>query len=471
VRSSSITAARKLVGLVLVVGLTLAAACGRSGGETEDATEDPPEGSGTGGASGSGGGDRLANGEFGDLGTICQDGDPGATPDEPGITDDEIRIGTITDKGAEVRAGLTQEMYDTAVAFADWCNEHGGLNGREVVVDDLDARLTEYPQRIEAACQEDFALVGGGGVFDNTDNGQRVDCGLINIAGYAVTPEARVADLQVQVVPTPVHQLPVQHYRRIQEMHPDVTRFGLLWVDFAGVSTVHQQVDEAVTTLGFDVVFDQTYAPIGEQGWQTFVQNMRDADVQAVELIGEPENLTSLFQAMQAENWYPEVMTLQVNMLDQRLIEEAGDAIDSEVYVRSSTPTFDMDGEIPGMADYLELMESYNPDGRYPAVLGTQSLSALLLFATAVNECGDEVTRQCVMDAAAATEEWTAGGLHAPSTPGNADAIPCGILVRITPDGFVYDEEATEPDDGIWNCARDNVLELSGDYGVAPPEE
>ena len=30
--------------------------------------------------------------------------------------------------------GLNEEMYDTAVAFTEWCNEHGGILGRELVL-------------------------------------------------------------------------------------------------------------------------------------------------------------------------------------------------------------------------------------------------------------------------------------------------------------------------------------------------
>src|ERR687891_227375 len=52
-----------------------------------------------------------------------------ATTTETGLTADEIRLGTITDKGSAERPGLTQEMYDAAVAFAAWCNEHGGIGG------------------------------------------------------------------------------------------------------------------------------------------------------------------------------------------------------------------------------------------------------------------------------------------------------------------------------------------------------
>ena len=74
---------------------------------------------------------------------MCQDGDAsGATA--TGVTDDEIRLGTVTDKGFTGVPGLNKEMYDAAVAFTTWCNEHGGILGRELVLDDLDAALTEY---------------------------------------------------------------------------------------------------------------------------------------------------------------------------------------------------------------------------------------------------------------------------------------------------------------------------------------
>jgi hypothetical protein len=450
--------------------ITALAACSRSDSDSEASSEEETGEDAGGETSGSGDG-RIAAGEFGDLGTVCQDGEASGASDT-GLTDGEIRLGTITDKGSDVRQGLNKEMYDTAVAFAEWCNEHGGINGRALVVDDLDARLTEYPQRIEEACRDDFALVGGGAVFDNADNGARVACGLPNVAGYVVTPEARVADLQVQPVPNPVQQFPVQQYLRMQEEHPDATNYGVLWVDLAGVKTVHDQFVEAVETLGFDVVYDQTYAPIGETGWRNFVQTMRDRGVQGFELVGEPENMTALLGAMQTEGWYPDFITLQPNMYEQRFEDEAGASVgDAEIYVRSAFPTFDMADDVPAMADYIELMETYNPDGKYPAALGAQALSSWLLFAQAATECGDDLSRTCVIENAAAVTDWTAGGLHAPSTPGNAQAIACSNVIQFTPDGFQYNEEVTAPDQGIYNCSPDNVLELTGDYGVTPPEE
>ena len=74
-----------------------------------------------------------------------------------------------------------------------------------------------------------------------------------------------------------------------------------------------------------------------------------------------------------------------------------------------------------------------------------------------------------MLDQAAAQEGWTAGGLHSPQTPGNVVATECSLAIRVTPDGFEYDEEITGPNEGIYNCDPANVAELTADYGVPQP--
>ena len=461
---------RRHVIAVLAVASLAVAACTRAEGETEvgggsggPAVEAPTDAP----ASGGEGGSRLDQGGFGELETVCSDGEPGTTT-EVGLTADEVRLGTVTDKASAERPGLTQEMYDTAVAFAAWCNEHGGIGGREVVIDDLDAKLFEYGQRIGEACQQDFALVGGGAVFDAQDDGARVDCGLINLPGYAVTPQARVADLQVQPVPNPVYSFAAHGYRWLLEANPDVTKLGILWVNLDGPATIHAQTVEMAEQRGMEVVFDEQYRPIGETGWRGYVQKMRDEGVEAFEMIGEPENMVALQQAMQTEGWYPTFTILQPNYFDAKYAEEGAGSVSDATYMRSPFPTFDMADEAPAMADYLELMERYNPEGK-TAMLGMQGLSAFLLFATAANACGAELTRACVLEQSAAQQGWTAGGLHSPQTPGNLVATECSLAIRVTPEGFLYDEELTQPNDGIYNCDPANVAQLTDDYGVEKP--
>lgn len=310
--------------------------------------------------------------------------------------------------------------------------------------------------------------LGGGGVFDSQDAGSRVECGLINVPGYAVSPQARVADLQVQAVPNPVHTFASAGYRWLGARFPEARRLGVLWVNLDGPATIHDQVVEMAEAMGYEVVFDEQYRPLGETGWRGFVQKMRDARVPAFEMIGEPENMVALQQAMLTEGWYPTFTHLQPNFLDQKFVDEGGESVGEATYMRSPFPTFAMADRVPAMADYLELMECYNPDGKV-AMLGLQSLSAFLLFATAAANSGSDLTRACVLEAAAAEQGWTAGGLHSPQTPANLVATQCSLAVRVTSDGFVYDEDLTAPNDGIYNCDPGNVIELTGDYGVARP--
>lgn len=455
----------------LAVLALVAGACTRAEGETEvggaavAGSESSGEQAGQGGGADTG--SRLDQGGFGELEVVCSDGEPG-TATETGLTADEIRLGTVTDKGSAERPGLTQEMYDSAVAFAAWCNEHGGIGGRQVVIDDLDAKLFEYGQRIGEACQQDFALVGGGAVFDAQDNGARVACGLPNLPGYAVTPQARVADLQVQAVPNPVYSFASAGYRWLNGEFPDSTKLGILWVNLDGPATIHDQIVEMAESMGFEVAFDEQYRPIGETGWRGFVQKMRDEGVTAFEMVGEPENMVALQQAMQTEGWYPDFIHLQPNFYDKKFGDEGATSVSDATYMRSPYPTFEMADEVPAMADYLELMERYNPEGK-TAMLGMQGLSAFLLFATAANECGADLTRACVLENAAAQDGWTAGGLHSPQTPGNLVATECSLAIQVTDEGFVYDEELTQPNEGIYNCDPGNVIELTDDYGVAKP--
>ena len=413
----------------------------------------------------------LEEGGFGDLAAVCHEADdPSALTDsDAGVTADSISIGTFTDKGAEIRPGLNKEMYDAAAAFSKWCNEHGGINGRQIELHDRDAKLFEFEAQITAACEEDFALVGGGNVFDDDPNGVRVGCGLPNIPGFVVTPPARVAELQVQPVPNSVYQLAVGAYRRAAELEPQgVKKFGIMTGDLPATQVVRDQTVEAVEGLGFEVVYNRDYASQGETAWRNFVQEMRDADVKVFEFVGEPTNFAALVRAMDTEGWYPDLILQQTNFYDRNLVREAGDVVGPTI-IRGQYYPFELADENKATQDYLDLVNDYVNDGKI-AQLGAQGMSAWLLFAVAADACGADLTRDCLLEEAGKVKDWTGGGLHAAQQPGNRSPSPCFVALSIDADGFEYDEEFTQPTDGIYNCDPKNVVELTGDYGVPRPE-
>lgn len=444
--------------------LIATAACSRdetSG--TSDGTTTTSEGASSDGAN------ALADGGFGDLEDVCQDGDAsGATA--PGVTDDTITVGTITDKGGPVQ-GLNEEMYDTAVAFTEWCNEQGGILGRELVLSDVDAKLFEYEPAMTEACGRDFALVGGGAVFDEDLNDVRANCDLPNIAGFVVSAQARSADLQVQPIPNSLYDIGMGRYNAAARDFPDSgDKYGIMASAIPSVLLVEQQTTEVAESVGFEVAYQYDYQSQGETGWANFVREMKDEDIKILEFIGQPQNLIELTDEMQTADWHPEVILLSTNFYDE-LYRDSANA-EGNLYIQSVFHPLELAEENKATQDYLDLMEQYNPDGKV-ALLGVQGLSSWLLFARAATACGSELTGDCLLSEAAAVSDWTGGGLHARQSPGDDLPGPCFLIMGLDDDGFFYNEEATAPTDGLYNCDEQNVFELSGDYSEygAPPKE
>lgn len=449
-------AARRRTSIAVLALLLVAAACSRSESPSADGTTTTTE------AASNDNSTALDNGGFGDLEGVCKEGDASGSTAR-GVTGTEIRIGSVTDKGFTAAAGLNKEMYDAAVAFAAWCNEHGGILGRKIVVDDLDAALTEYEARITEACEKDFALVGGGAVFDEDPNGVRVDCGLPNIAGYVVSARARNADLQVQPLPNPLAKINVGRYRAAAREFPEgIKRFGIMASNIPAVTLVRDQLLEAAGAHGYEVVYQVDYAPAGESGWANFVADMKAKDVRVLEFVGQPSNLTALNRAMDTAGWYPEVILLSGNFYDANYAAESGD-IAGRLFIQSQFHPFELAKGNKATADYLELMDRYNPDGKV-ALLGAQSISAWLLFAQAAAACESDLTATCLLDNARKADGWTAGGLHAPQTPGNTEPSPCWLALGLDEDTkeFVVDPDATEAAEATYNCETDNIIELTG---------
>ena len=184
---------------VLTVPLVLVA-CGRSsksGGSTT------PTSSASSGAPASSAAASTRRATSARQKAICGKGKPGTTTAR-GLTASEIRIGVTADPGAAVAPGLEQEFFDTAEGFAKWCNDAGGINGRQIVIDKWDAKLFNVGQVITSACQKDFMLVGNGNALDATGVKVRLGCKLGQIPAYVVSPQATVAGLAGAALAEPV---------------------------------------------------------------------------------------------------------------------------------------------------------------------------------------------------------------------------------------------------------------------------
>ncbi len=454
----------RLVAVVAVLAL-VAVACGRS----DDAATDgdgttAPDGATTAPSTSDTGPGR---GEFGDLGKVCGPAPEGATLEatDVGVTADSIQVGTVSDPGFSGRPGLNQEIFDSAEAFTAWCNDAGGINGRKLELRERDAKLTEHQARMIEACDEgDFMLVGGLGVFDDQGQVERLACGLPAI-GSATNPPAVDADLLVSPMPNNLASFPVGELRWLQEEFPDATKkIGILTAGVAVTMTASERMQEAMAALGWEIVYSEKYNAAGEASWRGFAEGMKSAGVRGVIWVADPGNLAALLKSMDEIEFHPDFVRTGGNAYDPLLLSEAGAAADNVYMATTHYPYLDPAVALqnPATQQYLDIVDEFDPGGKI-ASLGVTGFSGWLLFAQAANSCGADLTRDCVWAAASALEEWSGGGLHARQDVAGDVASECFAEIAAVQGEFEIVD--IDPNEGVFRCDPDNVIELHGDYG------
>ncbi len=449
---------RRVLLAVLTVGVLVAAACGsdREGGETGQTSDSSTETT----AAPSGGA-----GDFGDLTAVCGPNEGGGTVvDDPaetqGISQNEIVVGTVSDPGFEGLPGLNQEIFDAGTAFVEWCNAAGGINGKQLTLNLRDAAVTEYQPVLQASCQEDFAIVGSGAVQDNFWPEIGAECGLIDIAGFSVTPDKAglagrdpIEARSVQPVPNPSNRYQVGSYTIIDAEYPDApAHTGILYGDLETTAIQAERVQAGLEQIGHTIVHTAAYNILGESNWSPFAAALQEDGVEWLQYVGTGDNLALLLQAMDEIGYRPEVIAQDANFYDQLWVDAAGPAADG-VFVRTVFNPFEEADTNPAIQQYIEHVEAV--DGKV-ASLGTQAWSAWLMFAQAARDCDldDNLTRSCVLEGAASVEDWTGGGLHAPTNPGANEPPECtmvllvedGAFTRWAPDeGFACGEDSDQP--------------------------
>ncbi len=468
------TTQRRIVAIGLVLGLLAAlAGCSRDSGST--ATDSTESTSSSGGAASG----APANGQFGSItDPVCGPApspsstgstvEVGATsgPNVQGVSATSIKLGVISDVGYSGYPGLNQELYDASDVFADWCNSLGGINGHKIEIDKLDAKLTEYKAAISTACAQDFALVGGGGVFDSTGQADRLACLLPDFPGYVVSPEARGSDLSVQATnggSNTAVSFGLANY--LDEKFPDAgDAVGYITANVNTTIINKQQYQEAGATLGWQTVYDDQYNAVGEQTWLPFAQAIADKKVKGLYFVGSAVNLAKLLGSLAQIDYKLDWVAGPSNIYDPALITEAGDSLDTNnVYINDATTPFQAT-DVPAIPQYEGLFDQYLPKGLKTASLGLNSFAAWLLFAQSAKACGNEITRLCVYDQASHTTSFDGGGLSGQANPSTPE-VPTACFVPVVASSTGFAMIDWNANDGPYNCDPKNVIPLTGSYG------
>ncbi|NPC98150.1 ABC transporter substrate-binding protein [Nocardioides sp. zg-DK7169] len=430
------------VGVVAASLLLVATACG-----TDRDEEDPSAGEETTAAAAA----NLPTDTFGDLEAPCGDGDASGATD-PGVTDETITIGYGDDKGYPATPGLNQEMGDAMDAFVEWCNGLGGINGREIVGNRYDGMILESAKVIKESCGQDFMLVGQGFALDANIEPDRIGCQMPTVAGFAISPQAAMGPMKYEPVPGPVDLFNDADIEVIVENYPEFKNVAFLNSDSPAVDQAGTRYTDNFKGIGItpkDCGVELKSA--GGDNYRAIVQKFKECDVDALFTWTPPSPpIYNFLDAAKVEGFDVPLANAATWYTDGVLKANVGDLTEGTIIALNFQP-FENADVVPAVADYRAVLEQ---TGGEQGLLGMQSASAFLLWATVAKDCGSELTRQCMVDGLAKVNEWTGGGLHGTSDPGNNTPQECAILVTVAGRGY---EQIQPAEKGEWYCSKNGA--------------
>lgn len=402
-----------------------------------------------------GGGEQT----FGDLESPCGEGDASGASDT-GVTEDAITVGYGDDAGFPGAPGLNHEMSDAMKAMIEWCNGQGGINGREVKGNYYDGKITEVNNAITQACNDEvFMLVGQGYALDASQEETRLGCELPAFPAFAVSPQFANAPLMVSALPNPVDFQPITEANWYAKNNPEkAKKLAFMYANYAATQDTAAKAKSTWPQVGMvDLKCDQVYNIGGEADWKPFIQKLKDCGAEVVTFIGSPfPNFQNALEAADQLEFRPDWL-LQANFYDAKFAEWNTNGYADDIYVRLQDVPLEFADDSPATQAYIDIVEESGGD---ISALGIHAASAFLLWAQSVKACGDEVTRDCVLEEASGVHDWDAGGAHGAMDPGANLPGECEVVVSLT--GTEW-EQVTPEQTGEFDCDENNVQEVTGE--------
>ncbi len=230
------------------------------------------------------------SGRFGTLDSPCGPGDATGATDQ-GVTDEAIRIGYGDDAGYQGSPGLDHQTSDAVEAFVAWCNEQGGINGRQVDATYYDAKVTEVTNVMTAACAEEFFLVGELFVFDDGQEPTRRECGLPAVPAAAGTARFANAPLKWEPMPSAIDRASVYGGVTLREMYPEkVKKAGVVYGDYAGHEGPEGPGGRGLhrPRVGVPARVCLRLQHRGEADWKPLIQRFKNCGAEVVYYVGAP---------------------------------------------------------------------------------------------------------------------------------------------------------------------------------------
>jgi ABC-type branched-subunit amino acid transport system substrate-binding protein len=416
---------RKGAGVLAVLVLTAGAACGNRTGDGDDAepTDD---------------GNEVEAGESTDV----------------GVTGDSITIGVIADLTGVV-PGLFKAAPDAVKAFAAMVNEEeGGINGRELLVEEFDTGTNDNGNRLayEEACDQVFASVGSESAFDTGGYEAVKECGFPHLAGF--TTDDAVDELDFVFPRTSADYASVGAARWLAEEFPEAVKNSAIF--FGNVPVTERsarQLMEARRSVGWEFPYEQPVATL-ESNYTPHALEMKNRGIQAFAFVADVNNIVRLQKAMREQDVSVVVADVNTQGYSEDYLEAVGPAGEGS-YVPLGHALLEEADEIEALNDYVTWLEKVAPDAN-PTSNGLQAWMKAQLFYDAATAVGEDLTREALIEELSSMTGWDANGLIPPIDVG--DPVPkqgCFVMAQVQDGAYVR----VFPEEGF-HCSPDDIYKF-----------
>jgi hypothetical protein len=406
----------------------------------------------------------IAIGVWPGVGKICEPG-PAVPPRSAVWASKTINIAVFNDAANTITPGLEVEFPEQATAFADWCNAAGGINGRKIVIDNRDAALFNAAQQTTAACQSDFMAVGGGMALDQPAVPIREKCGLGQITGYVVSNASDLASDQVDPGGGNTDSIPAGYFGAMTKAYPKAVKAaGMGAGDTPSVLQPETKAEFGAEAQGWKVV-DFLEPPVSVENWAPYVEQYQTKGGHGP-VARRRFQLHSLRPGDDHGRLPPRLRLLGTQFDNSQTQKDVADNPSlPPVYIETGWWPLAQASQNPSTEELVTIMHKY-AKGDPIDFDDEEGVESWLLWAKAASACGASLTVTCVLNHAAATKNWDAGGIQAPIASltlsnENPQPSPCFAMLKVEAKGIVYDKALTHPTQSIWNCNPKNVVQLT----------
>ena len=352
----------------------------------------------------------------------------------PGVTATTITIGEIATITGPV-PGLFQGADDGLDAWVAYINANGGIAGHTVKVVRADDGFScnTYTNTMRQYSSQVFAMVGTFTLEDTC--GKSVLAAhpeMIDVQGTALDPT--LYNVPNVYTPTPAPPgFQTTGYEYFKSRFPnDITHAATL-IASPALANGKEQVITA-ESLGYRYVYQRVIGPF-ETNYTSDILRMKSEGVKVVDMGAVAvNNVADFLQQAAQQNFHPDAV-ISAAAYDAQLLKLLGNKslADNVLFAPLPYPLYlgTDRASVPAVNTFLTWLDRTHP-GDSANIYSVSAWSAGMLLLQGIQGAGSSVTQASVLKALAGVHNFTAGGLVAPTDPGNRIGTHCVLVAGVT---------------------------------------